>query len=99
LYDFVANFVNSLGNISGAIPIPVSFTLTMSSLLLSLYLFSSKVTDIIPPPVFSSCVNLIALFRRLEITCPILVLSACTKVSCSLDANSSLILSSYSSFS
>jgi hypothetical protein len=29
--DFVANFVNNLGNISGSIPVPVSFTLTTAS--------------------------------------------------------------------
>ena len=30
--DLVANFVNSLGNISGSIPIPVSLILTKTSL-------------------------------------------------------------------
>jgi hypothetical protein len=59
LKDFVANFVNSLGNISGSIPTPVSFILTIISFwLLSLLLFffisiavsaSATVIDILPP--------------------------------------------------
>ena len=63
--DFVANFVNNLGIISGDIPIPVSFILTMISLGLFLF-FSSKIIDIVPPS--SSEVNLTALFNKLEIT-------------------------------
>jgi hypothetical protein len=32
--DFVANFVNNLGIISGSIPVPVSLTLTVIALVL-----------------------------------------------------------------
>jgi hypothetical protein len=32
LSDFVANFVNSLGKISGSMPAPLSFTLTITCL-------------------------------------------------------------------
>jgi hypothetical protein len=34
--DFDANFLNSLGNISGCIPVPVSLTLTITDLSLFL---------------------------------------------------------------
>jgi hypothetical protein len=61
LSDFVANFVNNLGNISESIPDPVSLMLTRTSLLLS---FFSTTMDIVP----SSFVNFIALSNRLEIT-------------------------------
>jgi hypothetical protein len=59
--DFVANFVNNLGIISEAIPIPVSFILTIT--LWSSSLFSSKLSDIVP-----SLVNLTALFNKFQIT-------------------------------
>ena len=39
LKDFVANFVNSLGNISGSIPVPVSFILTVTFPMLPVYFF------------------------------------------------------------
>jgi hypothetical protein len=52
--DFVANFVNNLGNISGSIPIPVSSTLTTITLLSSVFLLTLIV-------ILPSFVNLIAL--------------------------------------
>ena len=52
-------------------PVPLSFTLTINSLLLSIY-FSSRLTYIISP----SFVNFKALLNKLEITCEILPLSA-----------------------
>jgi hypothetical protein len=58
--DFEANFVNSLGNISGAIPVPVSLILITASPLLSIF---SIITEIIPPV---SLVNLRALLKRLS---------------------------------
>ena len=58
--DFVANFVNSLGNISESMPGPVSLILTTISLLIR-----TEATLTITVPSF---VNLIALFRRFEIT-------------------------------
>jgi hypothetical protein len=67
LSDFVANFVNNLGNISESIPVPVSFILTVTSPILY-----SKITYI----VSSSFVNFEALFNKLEMTCDILFLSA-----------------------
>ena len=85
--DVTANFENSSGNTPGSIPIPVSFTLTMTSPLLSVSLLlllpSSKSINL---PLLSililtspSLANLIALDRMLEITCIILPLSASTK--------------------
>jgi hypothetical protein len=63
----VANFVNSLGNISGSIPVPVSFILTTAAaplpLLLLLVSFFSMVIEIVP-----SSVNLTALVSKLDIT-------------------------------
>jgi hypothetical protein len=51
LSDLAANFVKSLDIISGAIPIPVSFILTMTSLpLSSSFLCSFKVVDRLIPP-------------------------------------------------
>ena len=58
--DFVANFVKSLGIISECIPSPLSFTVTISSLLLS---FTSAITVMVP-----TLVNFIALVRRFAIT-------------------------------
>lgn len=58
--DLVANFVNSLENISGSIPAPVSLTLTRISLPISSF---STLIDISP-----SFVNLRAFLRRFEIT-------------------------------
>ena len=61
--DFVANFVNNLGNIFGCIPLPVSLTLTrisISNLLLGISYFLSTITVILP-----SSVNLMALFNKL----------------------------------
>jgi hypothetical protein len=58
MFDFVVNFVNSLGKISGSIPVPVSLMLTRIS-----PLFSSAATLIVP-----SFVNFTALANRLEIT-------------------------------
>ena len=43
--DFVANFVKSFGNISGCIPIPVSFILTIILLLLT---YRSIITLMLP---------------------------------------------------
>ena len=56
--DFVANFVNNLGNTSGSIPVPVSLTHTITC-----PSFFSDVTVIEP-----SFVNLIALSRRFKTT-------------------------------
>jgi len=71
LKDFDANFVNNLGNMLW------SFTLTIIvSLLLFRVLSCSILTRIVP-----STVNLIALFKRFEITCDILTLSAFTRKS------------------
>ena len=53
-----------------------SFTQTMTELL---FLFFSTITNIVP-----CVVNLTALVRRFEITCDILPLSACIKISCGL---------------
>ena len=83
--DFVANFVNNLGNISGSIPVPVSFILTIT--------WSSLPR---PPPysssflcmaivILPSAVNLIALLRILSKTWDNLNLSASTKISLSFD--------------
>lgn len=58
--DLVANFVNSLENISGSIPAPVSLTLTRISLPISSF---STLIDISP-----SFVNVRAFLRRFEIT-------------------------------
>ena len=58
--DFVANFVNSLGNISESMPAPVSLMLTLISLVI---VTAATLTLTVP-----SLVNLIALLRRLEIT-------------------------------
>ena len=69
--DLVANFENSLGNISGSIPVAVSLTETVT------WLFS--LSHVIAIEIESSAVfleNLIALFNRLEITWLILYLSA-----------------------
>jgi hypothetical protein len=83
--DFVANFENSLGNISGSIPEPLSLILIMAlllsflSLLLSLLLlllFKLDIINIVPPGV-----DLIAFDRRLDITCDILILSAFRRIS------------------
>jgi hypothetical protein len=52
--DFVANLVKSLGIISECIPSPLSFTVTMSSSLLS---FTSTLTVIVPSLVNSSEAN------------------------------------------
>ena len=47
--ELVANFVKSFGNISGSIPVPVSFILTrISSLLLLLPFFLSTIRVILP---------------------------------------------------
>jgi hypothetical protein len=54
--DFVANFVNSLGNISESMPGPVSVILTTISLV-----FGTGVILTVP-----SSVNLIALLRSLK---------------------------------
>jgi hypothetical protein len=65
----VANFVNSLGIISGSIPVPVSFILTTAAaplpllLLLLLVSFFSIVIEIVP-----SSVNLTALVSKVDIT-------------------------------
>ena len=67
--DFVANLVNSLGNISESIPVPVSFILNVT-----LPSFLSKTMDIVP-----SLVNFTALLSRLEIIWVILSLSASIK--------------------
>jgi hypothetical protein len=56
--DFVVNFENNFGNMSGPIPSPLSFILTTTSLSLV-----STDTDIVP-----SLVNIIALLSRLSIT-------------------------------
>src|SRR5207245_9609945 len=61
--DSVANIVNSLGKISGPIPIPVSFTLRITSLIWFLPLFFISEIDTIP-----SLVNLIALVSKLYMT-------------------------------
>jgi hypothetical protein len=66
--DFVANFENNLGKISESMPVPLSFILTVVWLS-----FFSEIIDIFPP---SPLVNLIALLRRLKITCDNLSLSA-----------------------
>ena len=52
--DFVANFVNSLGNISESMPRPVSLILTRTSML-----FVTAATLTVP-----SFVNLMALLRK-----------------------------------
>jgi hypothetical protein len=56
--DFVVNFENNFGNMSGSIPSPLSVILTTTSLLLV-----STDADIVP-----SVVNLIELLSRLSIT-------------------------------
>jgi hypothetical protein len=58
--DFEANFVNSLGNTSGCIPVPVSRILKRISRLL--YFFPTARV------ILPSFVNLIALLSRFEIT-------------------------------
>jgi hypothetical protein len=58
--DFAANFVNSLCNISESMPAPVSDIFTTISLL-----FGTTAAIILTVPSF---VNLIALFRRFQIT-------------------------------
>jgi hypothetical protein len=58
--DLVANFVNSLGSISGSIPWPISFILTTIS-----ESFFSVRKNMVP---FSFVVNLTAFNKRLEIT-------------------------------
>ncbi len=60
--DLVANFVKSFGNISESIPVPVSFMLTITLLLLLIF-FVPTITVMLP-----SFVKLIALFKRLEMT-------------------------------
>ena len=65
---FVTNFVNSLGKISGSIPVPESLMLTR---ILPLF-FSAAI------PIAPSFVNFTALASRLEITWEILSLSAST---------------------
>ena len=74
--DSVANIVNSLGKISGPIPIPVSFTLRITSLIWFLPLVFISEIDTKP-----SWVNLIALVSRLYMTWFILFSSASTKIS------------------
>ena len=56
--DFVVNFENNLGSISGSIPCPVSYIVVIASLS-----FTFDTIDIVP-----SAVNLRALGRRFEIT-------------------------------
>lgn len=78
--DFVANFENSLGNISSSIPLPSSLILIMASSLIGFLslsvLFKSDTMDIVPPGL-----NLIAFDRRFDITCDILILSALRRIS------------------
>ena len=64
-FDFETNIEHNLGNISGSIPVPVSFTVTItSSRLASLPpLFVFALTKIVP-----SRVNLIALLNRMDKT-------------------------------
>lgn len=55
--EFATNFVNSFGNISGSIPLPVSLRLTITSLLLLLSIVFSGVvilTDTIPDVVVAA---------------------------------------------
>src|SRR5712692_5917700 len=75
LSDFVTNFENKRGNISGSIPGPVSFTLTRT--LSSVLNASIEITP--------SEVNFIAFLRRFKITCVILPLSASTKILLGVD--------------
>ena len=79
--DLVANFVNSLGNISSWIPIPVSFiSIITSSSPLPLLSFSPLLPFLIvveAEPVFS--MNLTAFSYRFEITWVILCLSSQTR--------------------
>lgn len=70
-FHSVANFVNNLENISGSIPVPVSFILTVTSPMPPVS-FLSIVTCI----VSSSFVNFKALLNKLEMTWDILSLSA-----------------------
>jgi len=70
LSDLVANFANNLGNISGSIPVPVSFILTTASQLtwppfFSSFLFVCTVIVISFLSLSSTLVlvNLIALLR------------------------------------
>lgn len=65
--DFEANFVNNFGNMSGSIPLPVSFMLTTTSLSSSFLCVMTEITT--PPP--PSLINFTALFtytfsRRLD---------------------------------
>ena len=70
--DFEANLVNSLGIMSRSIPFPVSFMQRRASLL------SLKPDEI---DILPSCVNFLAFYRTLKMTCVTLVLSASTKTS------------------
>jgi hypothetical protein len=73
LSDFEANLVNSLGNIAGSMPAPVSFIrISTKNLSPSSFFCSAEITTL---P--GSSVNLMALLRRLETTCDILTLSPC----------------------
>jgi hypothetical protein len=56
--DFVANFVNSLGNISESMPVPVSVMLTITS-----SIFDTAAAVTVP-----SFVNLTALLKKFEMT-------------------------------
>ena len=69
----VANFENKFGKILEGIPMPVSFTFTITSPPLSVF-FSSVVIYMVP-----SFVNLMALLSRFKITSWILTLSAFIK--------------------
>src|SRR4051794_9721282 len=83
--DLVANLVNSLGIISGSMPVPVSFMQTIAHVFVSLssiyalllIALSTNRVDMVILPLFF-LVALIALHSKLEMTSFILTLSAFT---------------------
>src|SRR5215204_1620721 len=97
--DLVANFENNRGRISGSMPVPVSLTLTMTSLsslssllfLLLLLLFLLSTSKVMVP----SLVNLIALFIKLERTYESLFLSTLIAMRSSLGSNNNFTLPWY----
>ena len=80
--EFVTNFENSFGLISGFIPEPVSLILTLASL----FLFSALIVISL---LASLVVNFIALPNKFDITSLILTLSALMKIGSGGCVNSS----------
>ena len=105
--DLVANLVNSRGSISESIPVPLSFILTTTHILLLLLLSLSPVPisffahlstcmDIIILPLF--LVELIALVSKLEMTSYNLTLSAFTSKAVSGLLNTISVLFTFFAF-